>query len=61
MASEVALLKKRIITLIKITNALEDTDLSHSLQALSDSVNSSGNLHCGGKFEWIDSILVKVS
>lgn len=61
MASETTLFKKRIITLIQITNALGDFDLSYLLQALGERVCSTGNLNSGGKFEWIDSVLVKVS
>lgn len=61
MASETTLFKKRIITLIQITNALDDFELSYSLQVLGDRVCSTGNLNSGGKFEWIDSVLVKVS
>lgn len=61
MASEITLFKKRILILIKITNALQDFNLSSSLQVLNDRVCSTANLNSGGKFEWIDSILVKVS
>lgn len=60
MASETNLFKKRIITLIKMANSLEKFDLSYSLQALDNHITSVGNLNSGGKFEWIDSILVKV-
>lgn len=61
MASETTLFKNRITTLIQITNALEDFDLSYLLQALGERVCSTGNLNSSGKFEWIDSVLVKVS
>lgn len=61
MASETTLFKKRIITLIQISNALESFDLSYELQALGECVCNTGNLNSGGKFEWINSILVKVS
>jgi len=61
MASETTLFKKRIDTLIKIANVLVNDELLCSLQALSERVCSTGNLNSGGKFEWIDSILVKVS
>lgn len=61
MASEISLFKKRIIVLIKITNALQDVNLSFALQTLNDRVCSTENLNTGGKFEWIDSVLVKVS
>lgn len=60
MASETALFKKRIVILIKITNALKDFDLSCTLHKLSERVCITGNLNSGGKFEWIDSTLVKV-
>lgn len=60
MASETNLFKKRIVTLIQMANALKKFDLSYSLQALDDHISSVGNLNSGGKFEWIDSILVKV-
>lgn len=60
MASETALFKKRIVTLIKITNALKDVDLSNTLRNLEERVCITGNLNSGGKFEWIDSTLVKV-
>jgi len=61
MASEISLFKKRIFTLIEITNELKDFDLSNSLKALGDRVSSTGSLNSLGKFEWIDSILIKVS
>lgn len=61
MASETTLFKKRIVTLIQITNALGNFDLSYLLQSLGERVCATGNLNSGGKFEWIDSILVKVS
>lgn len=61
MASETTLFKKRIVILNKIANALGEDDISYSLQALSERVCTIGNLNSGGKFEWIDSILVKVS
>jgi len=61
MASETTLFKKRIDTLIQIVNILACGKLLYSLKALSERVNSIGNLNSGGKFEWIDSILVKVS
>lgn len=60
MASETALFKKRIVTLIKIANALKDFDLSCTLSNLDERVRITGNLNSGGKFEWIDSTLVKV-
>lgn len=60
MASETTLFKKRIVNLIQITNALEDFDLSYALQTLGERVCATGNLNSSGKFEWIDSILVKV-
>jgi len=61
MASETTLFKKRIETLIQIANVLANDELLCLLKALSERVNSTGNLNSGGKFEWIDSILVKVS
>lgn len=61
MASETTLFKKRIDTLIQIVNVLACEKLLCLLKALSERVNSIGNLNSGGKFEWIDSILVKVS
>lgn len=61
MASEITVFKKCIVILIQISNALGDIDLSYSLQALGERVCSTGNLNSGGKFEWIDSVLVKVS
>lgn len=60
MASETTLFKKRIVTLIQISNALGDFNLSSSLQKLYERVCATGSLNSGGKFEWIDSILVKV-
>ncbi|KAE9533494.1 hypothetical protein AGLY_009132 [Aphis glycines] len=59
MASETTLFKKRIDTLIQIANVLVCEKLLCLLKALSERVNSIGNLNSGGKFEWIDSILVK--
>lgn len=60
MATETTLFKKRLNILIQITNLLENKELLCLLQALSERVTSTGNLNSGGKFEWIDSILVKV-
>lgn len=60
MASEMALFKKRIIKLIEISNKLENVEISYSLKALCERVCSIGSLNSGGKFEWIDSVLVKV-
>lgn len=60
MASEMTLFKKRIIKLIEISNKLENFETSYSLQALGERVCSVGSLNSGGKFEWIDSVLVKV-
>lgn len=61
MVSETALFKDRANALIGISNVLEDFDLTASLQILKDRVCSIGNLNSGGKFEWINSILIKVS
>jgi len=60
MASETALFKKRIAILVQISNTLGDSNLSSSLQNLFECVCATGSLNSGGKFEWIDSILVKV-
>lgn len=60
MASETILFKKRIDKLIQIANILVNDELICSLKALKERVCSTGNLNSGGKFEWIDSILVKV-
>lgn len=60
MASETTLFKKRIAILVQISNVLGDFDLSSSLQNLYECVCTTGSLNSGGKFEWIDSILVKV-
>jgi hypothetical protein len=60
MASEMTLFKKRIVKLIEISNKLEHFEMSYSLQALSERICSIGSLNSGGKFEWIDSVLVKV-
>ncbi|XP_025407976.1 midasin-like [Sipha flava] len=59
MASEMTLFKKRIVKLIEISNKLEHFEMSYSLQALSERICSIGSLNSGGKFEWIDSVLVK--
>lgn len=61
MVSETALFIKRTDALIRISNAIDDFDLTSSLQILKNRVCSNGNLNSGGKFEWIDSILIKVS
>lgn len=61
MASEINLYQKRILTLIQITNELKYFDLSSLLKALGERVFSIGSLNSLGKFEWIDSILIKVS
>jgi len=61
MASETTLFKKRIDKLIQIANVFVNDELSCLLKALRKRVCSTGNLNSGGKFEWIDSILVKVS
>lgn len=61
MVSEVDFFKKRTNALIDIANVLKDLDLISSLQILQDRVCSVDNLNSGGKFEWIDSILIKVS
>jgi len=61
MVSEVDLYKKRISILIQITNKLKNSDLSNSLKSLVDRVTSAGNLNSLGKFEWINSTLIKVS
>jgi len=61
MASETTLFKKRIDMLIQIANMLVNNELVGLLKSLSERVCSTGNLNSGGKFEWIDSILVKVS
>jgi len=61
MVSEINLYKKRISILIQITNKLKDSDLSNSLKTLVDRVCSAESLNSLGKFEWIDSILIKVS
>lgn len=60
LASEITLFKRRILILIQIANALQDVKLSLELQSLNNHVCSTENLNTGGKFEWIDSILVKV-
>lgn len=60
MASETTLFKKRVVILNEIAHALGDKDISHSLQTLCARICTIGNLSSGGKFEWIDSILVKV-
>lgn len=61
MASETTLFKKRIDKLIQIANVFVNDELLCLLKALRERVCSTGNLNSGGKFEWIDSILVKVS
>jgi len=61
MASETTLFKKRIDKLIQIANVLVNDEFLCLLKALRERVCSTGNLNSGGKFEWIDSILVKVS
>lgn len=61
MASETTLFNKRIDMLIQIANILVNNELVGLLKALRERVCSTGNLNSGGKFEWIDSILVKVS
>ncbi|XP_060859886.1 midasin [Metopolophium dirhodum] len=60
MASETKLFKKRIDKLIQIANVyFVNDELLCLLKALRERVCSTGNLNSGGKFEWIDSILVK--
>ncbi|VVC30846.1 ATPase, dynein-related, AAA domain,von Willebrand factor, type A,AAA+ ATPase domain,P-loop [Cinara cedri] len=59
MVSETTLFKNRTHALIRISTALNDFDITSSLQVLKDRVCSIGNLNSGGKFEWIDSILIK--
>lgn len=60
MASETSLFKQRISALVEITNIIENSDFSSQLKMLIDRVNNTGSLNAGGKFEWIDSLLVKV-
>ncbi|XP_050541449.1 midasin [Daktulosphaira vitifoliae] len=59
MASETSLFKQRISALVEITNLIENSDFSSQLKMLINRVNVTGSLNAGGKFEWIDSLLVK--
>lgn len=60
MASETTLFNKRLSILLSIAKIIEDSDICDSLQALENHILRTGNLNSGGKFEWIDSLLVKV-
>lgn len=60
MASETNLFNKRLSIIFNIAKLIEDSDICDSLQALENRVLKTGNLNSGGKFEWIDSLLVKV-
>jgi hypothetical protein len=47
--------------LVRQTCEAELKVLEHRLNKLAQSVAKEGSLNAGGKFEWIDSVLVKVS
>ena len=73
LASETQLFKYRLTALLDIVNILfpefegrqevesELRSLKSQLLKLANNVMKEGNLNAGGKFEWLDSILVKVS
>lgn len=69
MAAETKLFLRKIEEISKLISAMrlwmpshksELQDIELGLRNLSDLVKQDGCLNAGGKFEWVDSVLVKV-
>lgn len=69
LAIETEVFKKRIAALFEFVEyvkkykyfAAKLKKISEQLKKLNDDIDKIGSLNSGGKFEWVDSVLIKVS